>query len=336
MCYRIRFIFVLLLSAIGCSTEQRESSTIPPPPGDLSSGAIIFYDGNPQPVTGLDVSNIQAVKSVRADIDVAWRQGLTPLGYEPIESVSEYAGVTVNRIRFPTTKDDGRLIVYLHGGGFVVGSAVANIVLPSRVSNATKTPVISVDYRMPPEHPFPAALDDAIAVIEALIADGQDPNKMLLLGESAGGGLVLSTALKMRELGLPRPAGLVVISPWADLTGTGDTALTLKDFDPVITWPDTLETAAGAYAGDHDPTNPLISPAFGDYTNSPPILIQVGGRESLLSDAFRVVRRARSAGVDVQFDVWDGMWHVFQQHPGVAEAEEAITEIAKFATRVMN
>lgn len=307
---------------------------MPAPPGALSPGARQFYANNPRPVVGLDVTDMQAVKSVRTHIDIAWREGLTTLNLAPIESFGEYAGVTVNRIRFPHTTDDGRLIVYAHGGGFVVGSAIANIVLPARVAHSTKMPVVSIDYRMPPEHSYPAALDDAIAVVQYLLDNGQDPRKMILLGESAGGGLVLSMALKMKALGMPMPAGLVVISPWADLSNSGDTGLTINDFDPVITWPASLASAARAYAGEYDPANPLISPAFGNYIGLPPMLVQAGSREVLLSDAIRVVRAARSAGVPVQFDVWDGMWHVFQEHPDASEAVEAIAEIATFATRV--
>lgn len=326
-------VFVSLLQ-IACSSERSQSAVIPTPPGTLSPGARQFYANNPQPVVGLDVMDMQAVKSVRAEIDVAWRAGLTNLNLAPTESFGEYAGVTANRIRFPNTNNDGRLIVYLHGGGFVVGSATANIVLPARVAHSAKMPVVSIDYRMPPEYPFPAALDDAVDVVRHLIDSGQNPRKLILLGESAGGGLVLSTALQLKALGIPMPAGLVVISPWADLSNTGDTGLTLNHFDPVITWPDSLASAAAAYAGEHNPANPLISPVFGDYTGLPPMLVQAGSREVLLSDAFRVVRAARRAGVTVQYDVWDGMWHVFQQHPDVAEAEEAIAEIAMFAKRV--
>lgn len=328
------FVVLLLLSQTGCHSEQAQPAEIPAPPGQMSPGAQAFYAAGPMPVVGLDLSDINTVKSVRADIDVAWRVGLSTLKLAPIESISEYAGVTVNHIRFPNTRDDGRTIVYLHGGGFVVGSAKANIVLPSRVSQATQIPVISIDYRMPPEYPFPAALDDALAVVRALLADGQDPKKLLLLGESAGGGLVLSTVIKMRQLDLPMPAGLVVLSPWADLSNTGDSSLTLNDYDPVISWPKSLASAAAAYAGGQDASNALISPVFGDYSGLPPMLVQAGSREVLLSDAFRVVRRARRADVDVQFDVWDGMWHVFQQHTSALEADEAVAEIADYATRV--
>ncbi|MDH3748675.1 MAG: alpha/beta hydrolase [Gammaproteobacteria bacterium] len=330
----LHFFVLPLLLQTGCSSKQAEPVAIPSPPGTLSQSARQFYANNPVPVVGVDLTDLQTVKSVRAEIDVAWRSGLTKLNLAPIESFGDYSGVTVNRIRFPNTVDDGRMIMYLHGGGFVVGSATANIVLPARVAHISQMPVISVDYRMPPEHPFPAALDDTIGVIRQLIDSGQDPQKLILFGDSAGGGLVLSVALQMKSLGMPMPAGLIVISPWADLTNSGDTGLTLNDFDPVITWPDTLASAATAYAGDHDPANPLISPAFGNYTGLPPLLVQAGSREVLLSDALRVARAARGAGVLVQIDVWDGMWHVFQEHPGAVEAEEAIAEIAIFAKRV--
>ncbi len=323
-----------LLASAGCAEDKADTELAVPE--HLSQGAKDYYKLHPQPVSALDLDDANAVAETRAAIEAAWRARLPGFGFAANEQPVELGGVRANRISLPTTSDDGRLIVYLHGGAYVVGSATANIVLPARLAAASGIPVLSIDYRLAPEHPFPAALDDALAVVQALFDQGQDPRKLVLMGDSAGGGLALATVMKLRQMNAPMPAGLALISPWADLSRGGDSNTTLDSADPVITWSETLVGPARAYAGDADPANPLISPVYGDFSRMPPMLVQAGSREVLLSDSIRVVRSARRAGVDVRFDIWDGMWHVFPEKPGVTEAEEAIGEMAEFVLDVTN
>jgi acetyl esterase/lipase len=331
----LTFLFPGCLALLSWGCVEDSDDTALPVPAELSQGAKDFYALRPQPIEGLDLDDREAVANARAAIEEAWRAVLPNIGLTPIEDQFEIAGVKVNLISWATMRDDGRLVIYLHGGAYVVGSATANIVLPARLANASGIPVLSIDYRLAPESPFPAALEDAVAVLGKVYEQGQDPRKLVLMGDSAGGGLALAATLRLRQMNVELPAALVLISPWTDLTRSGDTNTTLESADPIITWGGTLARPARAYAADADTANPLISPVYADYAGMPPMLVQAGSREILLSDSVRLVRKARRAGVDVRFDVWDGMWHVFQVHPAAAEAEEAIAEMAAFVLDVM-
>ena len=241
------------------------------------------------------------------------------------------SGVPAYWVRTGTVAHRKKVIVYLHGGGYILGSPTTNLGVPLRVGPAARTPVLSVDYRLAPEHPFPAAVDDSLAVYRWLLGHGYRGRDIALLGDSAGGGLVVSLALAIRNAGLPMPAAIAALSPLTDLTPASDTRVTLAAFDPIVVGDPTARYAL--YAGAHDVKDPLISPVYGDLQGLPPLLIQVGTREVLLSDAARLARRAREAGVDVTLDVWEGMWHVFQEHPTAPEARQASTEIGHFLER---
>jgi len=221
--------------------------------------------------------------------------------------------------------------VYLHGGGRILGSAETNLGSAIRIARASGIPVLSVEYRLAPEHPFPADIEDAVAAYRWLLDNGYTANQIGIYGDSAGGNLSLALALATTMEGLPAPGAVAVLSPSVDYTDAGDTRITLRDVDPI------LRTASAgshaAYVGDADVRNPLISPLFGDYSGFPPLLIQVGTREILLSDSIRLARRARAAGVDVTLDVWDGMWHGWHDNPTVPEAEQACSEIAEYFTQ---
>jgi acetyl esterase/lipase len=185
-----------------------------------------------------------------------------------------------------------------------------------------------VEYRLAPEHPFPAGLDDALAAYRWLLDEGMDAQSIGVFGDSAGGGLTLALALKIRDTGLPQPGALVAISAAVDLTGQGDTQATLLE-DDIVLGPPNLERSR-LYAGEAGLNDPLVSPIYADLTGLAPLLIQVGTRERLLSDSVRLARHARRDGVDVTLDVWEGMWHVWQDHPTLPEAEQATAEIAAF------
>lgn len=225
--------------------------------------------------------------------------------------------------------DDGRVILYLHGGGYTLGSPETHKALSSHLAAAARCNVLVPDYRLAPEHPYPAAPDDAVAAYRALL-DRFRPGSIALAGDSAGGGLALCTALALRDLGMPRPAALVLISPWTDLSLSGDSIDGLDAIDPMLgrAW---LQRAAEAYRGDLSASDARVSPLNALLDGLPPMLIQVGSDEILLSDSQRLVEKARSVGLDVRLEVEAGYWHDFQIHAGVLDASDAaIRRIANF------
>jgi len=177
---------------------------------------------------------------------------------------------------------------------------------------------------------YPAGLNDVVNVYKKLLKQGYASKAIAWFGDSAGGGLTPAGIMRLRAEQIPLPAAIGLISPWADLTGTGDTYQTLAKKDPMMySWEATIE-AVWAYCGEQDTYDPFISPIYGDFKDFPPILIQVGTKEILLSDAIRLYRKAKKAGVEVSLDVWEGMWHVFQALPQVPEAQQACTEMGVF------
>ena len=226
-----------------------------------------------------------------------------------------------------------RVVLYLHGGGYCMGSPASHRRLVAALSKAAEARALSLDYRLAPEHPYPAAVDDAVAAYRWLLANGVRPERLAISGDSAGGGLTLATLLALRDAGDPLPAAGVPLSAWTDLEGTGETMKTKASVDRMIQ-PDRLKETADYYADGADKQQPLMSPLYGDYTGIPPLLMQVGGAEVLLDDTARVAERAKAAGVDVTFEVWDEMPHVFQAFTGMLpEADEAIAGIGEFVRK---
>jgi len=220
-------------------------------------------------------------------------------------------------------------IVYLHGGAYVSGSPRSYRRLVSHLASITGCRVFAVDYRLAPEHPYPAALDDSIAVYTALLAD-EPAEKLVLAGDSAGGGLALATAICMRDRGVPLPAALVCIAPWADLTCSGDSIRTRARRERMMT-PVGLAIDARKYAGCASLRDPLISPLFADLSGLPLLLIQVGDDEVLLDDSTRLAAAAEQAGVHVDLQIWPHLWHVWHLYSGlVPEGDEAMRVIAAF------
>ncbi|WP_373353644.1 alpha/beta hydrolase [Pseudoroseicyclus sp. CXY001] len=223
------------------------------------------------------------------------------------------------------------LIVLLHGGGYVSGSPVTHRKLAAHLSAASRLPVIVPDYRLAPEHPFPAGLDDAHAVWQALTGGGLGPERIVLCGDSAGGGLALALMLRLKAEGAAQPAGAALLSPWTDLLSRGDSFESNRDSDPSMTRQSLMEAAAH-YTGEADPLDPLLSPVEAELGGLPPLLVHVGGNEIMLSDSLALVRKAETAGVSTTLTLWDGLWHVHQHAlPQVPEAAAAVAEIAAFA-----
>jgi len=228
------------------------------------------------------------------------------------------------------TVDTDRIPLYTHGGAYHFGTAKNVIGLPLQIANAAGMRILSIEYRLAPEHPFPAAIEDTIKVYKWLLANDYRPENIGWFGASAGGGLALGTALALKQEGIPLPGAFALLSPWADLTHSGDTAHTLAHADPALIVDPDLLAWAKAYYGNNNPKDPRISPVYGDYTGFPAMLIQLGSKEIVLSDSVQIAWKARRVGVNVVLDIWDGMWHVFQANPKLPEAAKAIREIGTF------
>lgn len=229
----------------------------------------------------------------------------------------------------PKHGDDERHILYLHGGGYVIGSPRSHIAMAARLALMARASTTVLDYRLAPEHPYPAAVDDCVAAYRAIIAD-RDPSSVVIAGDSAGGGATLATLVALRDAGVELPGAAYLLSPWTDLTITGESTRTKASDDPMLQTP-WLQDFAAKYAGEQPLDLPGISPLFADLTGLPPMLVQAGSDEILLSDSTRLVEAARRAGVLVDFDVAPDMWHVFQAFAGMMpEATTALVEAAAF------
>lgn len=241
----------------------------------------------------------------------------------------EAGGVKAEWVEAPDAAAD-RVIMYLHGGGYVAGSLLTHRELVGRLSRASGARALSVDYRLAPEHPYPAAIEDATAAYRWLLAQGIAPGKIVNAGDSAGGGLTIAALLAIRDAQLAQPAAGVAISPWVDLEGSGESVQTRAAADPMVQG-DGLKGMAKLYLGDVGPRAPLASPIYADLKGLPPLLIHVGDAEVLLDDSTRLAGRAKAAGVDVRLEVWPEMihvWHVFA--PLLPEGQRGIEAVAEY------
>lgn len=227
--------------------------------------------------------------------------------------------------------DASRAVLYFHGGGYCVGGIVTHHAITSRIALAAGCPVYALDYRLAPEHPFPAPVEDAVAAYRALLDQGLEPGRIVFAGDSAGGGLTVAAMLAAREAGLPMPAAGVPISPWVDLTGELGWRAVDPAVDPMVR-PADLDGMTEAYMAGDDPRHPHAAPAHGDLAGLPPLLIQVGTAEILLPDAHVLADRARAAGVEVTLEEEDQAPHVW--HHFVPTIPEAVTAIARIGTFV--
>lgn len=223
-----------------------------------------------------------------------------------------------------------RVLLYLHGGGYSMGSINTHREMLGRASRAAGARCFAIDYRLAPENPFPAGLEDCLTAYRWLLSNGVKPEKMVVGGESAGGGMTMAVLLSLRDAGDPLPAAGVCISAWVDMEGTGESMTTKADVDPIIK-PEMIPALREMYIGDRDPRTPLASPLYADLGGLPPLLIQVGSAEILLDDSTRLAQKAKEAGVDATLEVWDDMvhaWHMFAYM--LPEAQQAIERIGDF------
>lgn len=252
-----------------------------------------------------------------------------------IESI-DAGGVPAEWQIVPNAAED-KVIFYIHGGGFILGSPNTHRLFTVTIGEETKMRVLSIDYRLAPENPFPACVEDCVTAYKWLLSTGIKPENIVIMGDSAGGNLTLVTLLKLKEEGIELPAGGVPLSPLTDYTLSDESFLENAETDPILAdvgsfwWP-------FAYAKDADRTNPLISPLFGDLKGLPPLLFQVSTTEMLYSDSVRFVNQAKSAGVDATLQAWDDMPHVFQAFGLniLPESKQAITQIGEFVQKIIS
>lgn len=256
--------------------------------------------------------------------------GLSPLEPDVITREADAGGIPADWITVEGS-DAERVVLYLHGGAYVMGSRNTHRELAGRIARAAQARVLLPDYRLAPEHPFPAAVEDAAACWRWLISGGYAPGRMAIAGDSAGGGLTLATLLALKASGTPLPGCAVGLSPWTDLEATGPTAEPGAVDDPMLT-PEGLRQSSRLYAA-ADLRDPLASPLHGDLRGLPPLLLQVGTRDILLSDSTRFAERARAAGVEVTLEVEAGLIHVWHMHPGLPEAQRAVERVGAFIAR---
>ncbi len=289
-------------------------------PGPEIQTVVDMLRANP-PLAGSDIAEM------RAGMEAFTTAAPLPEGvdFEPVDA----GGVPAEWTRGAGASDD-RVVLYFHGGGYVMGSVATHRGLTAGISRAAGARVLSVDYRLAPEHPYPAAVEDGVAAYRFLREQGVAPGHLAVAGDSAGGGLTIATLLALREAGEPLPACGVCISPWVDLTQGGESMETKADEDPLV-GREVLQQMADAYVADGDPRAPAASPCFADLAGLPPLLIQVGTAETLLDDARSLADRAKTSGVDVVLEEWDQMihvWHAFALL--LPEAKQAIDRIGEY------
>jgi len=260
----------------------------------------------------------------RAAMDAMGEMGALPTGcfHEP----QTLGRVKCERV-VPQGALAGRTILYLHGGGYTAGSPRSHRPMVARLAEAAKAVAMVADYRLGPEHRFPAAVEDAVAVYRALLERGTEPGQLVVAGDSAGGGLAMALALALKAEGLPQPAGFLAISPWVDLTQSGASYRTKADSDPMISKAG-LDSAALAYLGGLEANDPLASPVLGDFEGVAPVLIQTGSEEALLSDSITLADVLAHARVDVRLEVWPEMIHVFHAWGAALQAARRAIKVA--------
>ncbi|MFP6638957.1 MAG: alpha/beta hydrolase [Myxococcota bacterium] len=270
------------------------------------------------------------VAAMRAGMEAMVATSVVPEGTscEPVDA----GGVPAEWLDGPGIDRD-RVLLYFHGGGYVIGSIATHRAMVARIAAAAGVRALIIDYRLAPEHPFPAAVDDATAAYRFLLDQGYASERIAVGGDSAGGGLTFACLLALREAGDPLPEAAIALSPWVDLEGLGDSMTSKAEADPMIDRQGLLKMSA-LYLGNESARNPLAAPLYADLSGLPPVYIQAGTAETLMDDATRIAEKARDAGVPVEIDLYEDLVHVFQAFvPHVPESVEAIEKLGAFVKR---
>lgn len=284
----------------------------------LSEGSLFTSDGS-----ALDVPRM------RREMESMTAASVMPEGARTEPVVAD--GVPAEWLDGPDA-DESRVLLYLHGGGYLLGSIATHRALAARIAGAAGIRALIIDYRLAPEHPYPAALEDALAAYAFLLDQGFAPERVAIGGDSAGGGLAIATLVALRDAGRPLPGAAIALSPWTDLEATGESIETRAD--PMIGNKDELVATASLYLDGADPRTPTASPLYADLARLPAIAIQVGTAERLLDDSTRIADRIRAAGGEVDLEVFEDLIHVFQSMaPHVPESVEAIEKLGSFLER---
>jgi len=253
----------------------------------------------------------------------------TPVPVDIQTSTASLGGIRVVNVDVAGA-DSGQVILYIHGGAYAIGTAASSVPLASDLTRRVGAHLISVDYRLAPESPYPAAVEDVVAAYRGLLDSGMPASRVAIAGESAGAGLAVAMLVALKGAGLPQPSCALLMSPWTDLTLSGDSIAAKAAVDPALT-PEGLRRRAAEYIADGDPGNGLISPVFADLAALPPLLVQTGSHEILLDDSTRLATRAAAADVAVTLEVTSGVPHVFQSFAAMLdEGDTALTSAAAF------
>lgn len=269
---------------------------------------------------------------MRRRLDALGRLGRPARGVRIEET--KFCGFKSEWLR-PTTSRRRKLLLYLHGGAYVLGSCRSHRHMVSHIARAAGVDALLPEYRLAPEHRFPAAIDDAVTMYRALLEDGYAPEDIVVGGDSAGGGLTVATMLSLRHAGLPLPAANVLLSPFLDATASGESAESRAERDPWFHASD-VSVVVDYYCGHDEVRNPLVSPVFANVAGLPPAYIQVGDDEILLSDSTRYADMLRAAGIDAEIEIWPEMWHVWHLFVGkMPESRKAIEGIGRFIEKTL-
>lgn len=299
-----------------------------------------FYNKKAQEGNPLDLKTIQKDPVALLEFMRYFNEVITLQKLELIPKEIKFERVDANGIPCDWVTcpncEENKVLLWLFGGGYTMGTLETRKIFPFLIGRAGNLCSLLVGYRIAPEHPFPAALDDAVTAYKWLISTGISPNNIVIGGASAGGGLAVALLLKLRELNISLPSGAVLLSPWTDLAGTGDSWDTNAEYEPGMT-KEMLDWMAKAYLKDEDPKHPLASPLYGNLEKLPPMLIHAGNCERLRDDSVRLVERAKSVGVEVELKLWDDMLHVFQQfYDLIPESNHSIEEIGEYIHKLLN
>jgi Esterase/lipase len=328
------------LSTAAASEQGRTVSRWIPVPTDVSPAAQAVLGGPLSPVADIVPKTTEAWKEIIGQINastaesiVAPTRALYPVRIEP-RTIGGVPAFEVTPAGPIAGENRDRVLINLHGGAYIVNGGGNAVLEAIPVAHLLRIRVIAVDYRMPPDHPFPAALEDAVAVYRAVV-ERHDPRHIGVYGTSAGGGLTAALLLRLRELSLPLPGAVGLIAPWSDLSETGDSLFTNAEIDPtLVTYDGILGAAARLYAGDHDLKEPLVSPVYGSYAaDMPPAFLLSSTRDLLLSGVVRLHRKLVAADVETELHVFEALWHDFPVNPALPEARDAWDLLARFFDR---